>query len=104
VGVLDVSALVDVVVDQPAEEFVLGHLDQPILAPAHQLGEVLSALARLVRADMITLRMGRALHWTRLLPSSRSTSSFAHGMCVGTRLTGSDPSSRRSLRCARRGA
>jgi predicted nucleic acid-binding protein len=52
--VLDAAALVDVVVDQPPKELVLGHLDQPIVAPAHQLAEVLSALARLVRAGSLT--------------------------------------------------
>jgi predicted nucleic acid-binding protein len=52
--VLDASALVDVIVDQPAKESVLAHLDQPIAAPAHQLAEMLSAVARLVRAGEIT--------------------------------------------------
>ncbi|MQA86189.1 MAG: PIN domain-containing protein [Streptosporangiales bacterium] len=58
--VLDASALIDVVIDQPAKERVLAHLDQPIVAPAHQLAEVLSALARLVRADAITAAAARA--------------------------------------------
>lgn len=49
--VLDASALVDLVIDQPWRDQILDHLDQPILAPAHQLAEVLSALARLCRAD-----------------------------------------------------
>ncbi len=52
--VLDASALVDVIVDQPAKESVLAHLDQPLVAPAHQMAEVLSAVARLVRAGEIT--------------------------------------------------
>lgn len=58
--VLDASALVDVVIDQPAKEQILGHLDQRILAPAHQLAEVLSALARLVRTEEITAQKARA--------------------------------------------
>jgi chemotaxis response regulator CheB len=58
--VLAASALVDVIVDQPAKEHVLAHLDQPIVAPSHQLAEVLSALGRLVRADVITLKVARA--------------------------------------------
>jgi predicted nucleic acid-binding protein len=57
--VLDASALVDVVIDQPAKERVLEHLDQPLIAPAHQLAEVLSALARLVRAGEITQKAAR---------------------------------------------
>ncbi len=58
--VLDASAMVDVVLDQPSKEAVLAHLDQPIVAPAHQLAEVLSALARLVRAGTITPAVARA--------------------------------------------
>lgn len=48
--VLDASALVDVVADRPLREGVLDHLNQRILAPAHQLAEVSSALHQLVRA------------------------------------------------------
>lgn len=51
--VLDASALVDVLIDQPAKDAVLAYLDQPIVAPAHQQAEVLSSLARLVRAGQI---------------------------------------------------
>lgn len=58
--VLDASALVDVIADQPPKEGVLAHLDQPVVAPAHQLAEVLSALARLVRAGTITKRVAQA--------------------------------------------
>jgi predicted nucleic acid-binding protein len=57
--VLDASALVDVVVDRPTKDAVLTHLDQPVVAPAHQLAEVLSALARLVRADTISAEAAR---------------------------------------------
>ena len=52
--VLDASALLDVVLDQPAKPDALEHLDQPILAPAHQSAEMLSAVARLVRARAIS--------------------------------------------------
>ena len=58
--VLDASALVDVVVDQAAKTSVLDTLDQPIVAPAHQLAEVLSALGRLLRAGEIDQRVARA--------------------------------------------
>ena len=58
--VLDASALVDVVADQPTKDGVLARLDQPVAAPAHQLAEVLSALARLVRAGTITRGVARA--------------------------------------------
>jgi predicted nucleic acid-binding protein len=52
--VLDASALVDVVLDQPAKPWVLEQLTgTEVCAPAHQLAEVLSALARLVRAGTI---------------------------------------------------
>ncbi len=58
--VLDASALVDVVADQRPKDGVLAHLDQPVVAPAHQLAEVISALARLVRAGTITKRVAQA--------------------------------------------
>jgi len=49
--VLDASALVDVVLDQEASSWVLDQLEgEEVCAPAHQPAEVLSALARLVRA------------------------------------------------------
>ena len=49
--VLDASALVDVVLDQPAAEWVLERLtDGDIHAPAHQSAEVLSVVSRQVRA------------------------------------------------------
>lgn len=53
--VLDASALVDVLLDQPPRDWVLDRLrDEQILAPAHQPAEVVSALGRLVRAATIT--------------------------------------------------
>ena len=51
--VLDASALVDVVTDQPTKPGVLDHLTQPISAPAHQLAEEVSALGRMVRAGLL---------------------------------------------------
>lgn len=57
--VLDASALLDIVTDQPAKDSALDHLEQQIVAPAHQLAEVLSALARLVRAETITTEIAR---------------------------------------------
>ena len=57
--VLDASALVDVVVDQPPKEGVLAHLGQPVIAPAHQMAEVLSAVGRLVRAGTVTHDVAR---------------------------------------------
>jgi predicted nucleic acid-binding protein len=59
--VLDASALVDIVTDRPwkpwVHDTVRGH---PIAAPAHQLAEVASAVARLVRADELDPDDGRA--------------------------------------------
>lgn len=52
--VLDASALVDAVLDQPTAGWVLDEIsDEEVCAPAHQPAEVLSALARLVRAAQI---------------------------------------------------
>jgi predicted nucleic acid-binding protein len=52
--VLDASALVDIVADRPARDAVLDRLGEPITAPGHQLAEVSSAVARLVRAGELT--------------------------------------------------
>jgi predicted nucleic acid-binding protein len=53
--VLDASALIDVVLDSPLQPWVIEQItDMPICAPAHQPAEVLSALARLVRAQVLT--------------------------------------------------
>lgn len=52
--VLDASALVDVLIDQPAKPWILDQLrGRQIVAPAHQPAEVLSALARLVRSGTL---------------------------------------------------
>lgn len=48
--VLDASALIDVLTDQPTKDQILSHFGQQILAPAHQPAEVVSAIARLKRA------------------------------------------------------
>jgi predicted nucleic acid-binding protein len=59
--VLDASALVDVVLDRPAKSWVLERLSgEAVAAPAHQPVEVLSALARLVRAGAVELTTARA--------------------------------------------
>ena len=56
--VLDAAALVDAVLDQPSKAWVLNQLTgQDVCAPAHQPAEVLSAAARLVRADQISWEM-----------------------------------------------
>jgi predicted nucleic acid-binding protein len=76
--VLDASALVDVVLDQPAKSWVLEQVaSSPVVAPAHQLAEVLSALARLVRAGNISgavaadaLVEARALKQDLVVPTS----------------------------------
>lgn len=52
--VLDASALVDVVLDQPDAGWVLDQIAaQEVSAPAHQAAEVISALACLERAGEI---------------------------------------------------
>lgn len=57
--VLDAAALVDVVLAQPSAPWVLDQLeDQEIYAPAHQTAEILSAIARLVRAGSLSTEVG----------------------------------------------
>lgn len=51
--VLDASALVEVVADQPGKAAVVAHLTGPVVAPSHQPAEALSAIARMVRAGEI---------------------------------------------------
>jgi predicted nucleic acid-binding protein len=59
--VLDASALIDVVLDQPYKDWVLDSMqDEAVCAPCHQPVEVLSALARLHRAGEITAESARA--------------------------------------------
>jgi predicted nucleic acid-binding protein len=52
--VLDASAVVDVVVGNDNRLAVLDRLGDRLCAPAHQPAEVLSAIARLVRAGDLT--------------------------------------------------
>lgn len=57
--VVDASALIDVVADLPAKQWVVDYLDDELIAPSHQQAEVLSAIARLVRGGTLTERAGR---------------------------------------------
>jgi predicted nucleic acid-binding protein len=60
--VLDASALLDVLLDQPDRGWVLDRLSgEQVCAPAHQLAEVLSAIARLIRAGELDEAVGRML-------------------------------------------
>jgi predicted nucleic acid-binding protein len=52
--VLDASAVVDVLLDRPNADWVRTQLhDQALSAPAHQPAEVISAVARLIRAGQL---------------------------------------------------
>jgi predicted nucleic acid-binding protein len=57
--VVDASALVDVVTEHRNALTVVDHLDQPLVTTGHQQAEVLSAIARLVRAGDLTSAEGR---------------------------------------------
>jgi len=78
--VLDACALVDAVLDQPAASWVLDEIaDEQVCAPAHQLAEVLSALARLVRASQIEPETARhALDEALALPQRFVTPTAGH--------------------------
>lgn len=52
--VLDASALVDLVTEHRNAPAVLDHLGGPLVTAGHQQAEVLSAVARLVRAGELT--------------------------------------------------
>lgn len=53
--VLDASALIDVLLDQPHQEWVLEQIvGEDLFAPAHQTAEVLSAVSRLGRSGVLT--------------------------------------------------
>jgi predicted nucleic acid-binding protein len=59
--VLDASALVDLVLDQPDAAWVLEQIGRSdVRAPAHQTVEVLSALSRWVRTRQLTADQARA--------------------------------------------
>lgn len=76
--VLDSSALVDVLVDQEHAGLLLDRMQSgEVLAPAHQPAEVLSAIARLRRAGVLTqdkareaLAAAMALHQQLVVPSA----------------------------------
>jgi predicted nucleic acid-binding protein len=78
--VLDASALVDVVLDQRGAEWVLGQIDEEeVAAPSHQPAEVLSALARLVRGEVLSAEVARdALEEALGLPQRLVPPSAAH--------------------------
>ncbi|MDR0344015.1 MAG: type II toxin-antitoxin system VapC family toxin [Nocardiopsaceae bacterium] len=78
--VLDASALVDVVLDQPAAAWVLDQIsDEGIRSPSHQPAEVLSALSRLVRDGLLGSREALdALHEASALPQQLVTPTPAH--------------------------
>lgn len=76
--VLDASALVELVLDQPAGPWVLERIARDeVVSPAHQPAEALSAIARLVRAGEIDPTAARgalsdiAALPQRLLPPTR---------------------------------
>lgn len=59
--VLDASAAVDIVLDHASAPWLMNHMaGQAMCAPAHQPAEVLSALARLRRGDIIEAPACRA--------------------------------------------
>lgn len=60
--VLDASALVDVITGNHTRAAILDLIDEEVCAPGHQPAEVLSALARMVRAgDVDRAKAGPAL-------------------------------------------
>lgn len=79
--VLDASALVDVLVDQPHSAWLLDELRShsgEVIAPAHQPAEVLSAIARLERSGTLTEDTAReALAAASSLPQLLVTPSAA---------------------------
>jgi predicted nucleic acid-binding protein len=78
--VLDASALVEAVLDQPAAVWVLDEIaGEEVCAPAHQPAEVLSALTRLVHATQIGLDSARdALDEALALPQRLVTPTARH--------------------------
>jgi predicted nucleic acid-binding protein len=78
--ILDASALVDVVLDQRAAEWVLDQIaDEDVSAPAYQPAEVLSALARLARDGILTPEVARdALDEAFALPQRFVAPTEAH--------------------------
>lgn len=78
--VLDASALVDVLLDQESAHWVLDAMEpHDVAAPAHQLAEVLSAVARLERNGTLDVDAARsALTAATTLPQELVTPSAAH--------------------------
>ncbi len=78
--VLDASALVEVVVDQPNAAWVLEQItEEEITAPAHQPAEILSAIARLVRSAVLAPSAARdALEEAPALPQRLVSPTTAH--------------------------
>lgn len=78
--VLDSAALVDAVVGGQHGAWALDQItEQHVIAPAHQLAEVLSAVARLVRAEAVTLEDAKiALESAASLDQELIVSSIAH--------------------------
>lgn len=78
--VLDASALVDVVLDQPMAPWVLEQVNgEDVRAPSYQPVEVLSAVARLVRAGDLPVDAARdALDEAMALPQRLMAHTVAH--------------------------
>jgi len=77
--VLDASALVDAVLDRPAKADVMPHLEQDVVAPGHQLAEVVSSVARLVRAHIVTSAVAQeALQDATALDQTHITATASH--------------------------
>jgi len=78
--VLDASALIDVLADQEHADWVLDQLQSgEVMAPAHQPAEVLSAIARLHRAGLLTEDKARdALASATALPQQLVVPSTSH--------------------------
>lgn len=78
--VLDASALVDVVLDQPPAGWVLDRIaGEEVRSPSHQPAEILSALTRVVRAGEIDPdQADDALREAMSLPQHLVTPTVAH--------------------------
>lgn len=78
--VLDASALIDVVLDQPTASWVLDQIaGEDIRSPGHQPAEVLSALTRLVRAGELGAEAARdAFYEATTLPQHLVPPTAAH--------------------------
>ena len=78
--VLDASALIDVALAQRKVQWILDQIDEEdVTAPAHQPAEVLSALVRMVRAEVLTPEAARkALDAAMEMPQQLVPPSAAH--------------------------